>query len=157
MKRSKLIAIKQALAFCIDLGIVSLPLIIAPSLESFALFVLLWVLYIPLSEFYFTQTVGMRLVGTRIYASSESGRPISFATAVRRHIARIGLLWGVLGWFLMSLGRPYHTDYLISDGEHCSVEADERGLIEVHHDNQYKVLLLVLVLMALLSTIMEHL
>ena len=116
MKHAKPIAIKQAVAFCIDLSIVSLPLIIAPSKEIFPLFVLLWFCYIPLSEYYFSQTIGMKLVGTHIYASYKEKNRILFGTAVRRHIARIGFLWGVVGWFLMFLGKPYHTDYVISNG-----------------------------------------
>jgi uncharacterized RDD family membrane protein YckC len=117
MKNSKLIAIKRAVAFCIDLTLVSLPLIIAPSVEIFPLFALLWFSYIPLSEHYFSQTLGMKIVGTHIYSSHKEKNRISLATAARRHIARIGFLWGVVGWFLMFLGKPYHTDYVISDAK----------------------------------------
>ena len=70
-KNSKLIAMKQAFAFCIDMIIVSLPLIVAPSLESFPIFVLLWFIYIPFSEFYFSQTLGMKIVGTKILNSND--------------------------------------------------------------------------------------
>ena len=63
-KSSKILALKQAVAFCIDLVLVSLPLVIAPSVEIFPLFALLWFLYIPLSEYYFAQTLGMWVVGT---------------------------------------------------------------------------------------------
>jgi len=153
MLNAKLIALKQALAFCIDLGIVSLPLILFPSVEIFPLFALLWFLYIPLSEYYFKQTLGMRFVGTRIYASLDTQEHISFGTTARRHIARIGFFWGVIGWFLMFLGKPYHTDYVISDGKNYSVDGGEQGLVEVHHNNQYKVILLFFVVIAFIDVV----
>ena len=155
MKNSKLIAIKQAVAFCIDLTLVSLPLIIAPSVKIFPLFALLWFCYIPMSEYYFSQTIGMKLVGTHIYASYKEKNRISLATAARRHIARIGFLWGVVGWFLMFLGKPYHTDYVISDGENYSVDAGDQGFIEVHHNNQYKMILFFFILVVLVGTIKD--
>lgn len=148
---SKLLALKQAFAFFIDLMLVSLPLIIAPSVEIFPLFALLWLLYIPLSEYYFNRTLGMKIVGTYIYASLEDKSSIAFTTALRRHIARIGFLWGVVGWFLMFLGKPYKTDYLISDGTNYSVEVEDRGLVELHEKNPYKVIFIALVLMTLFS------
>jgi len=156
MKNSKLIAIKQVVAFCIDLTLVSLPLIIAPSVEIFLLFALLWFSYIPLSEYYFSQTLGMKIVGTHIYASHKEKNRISLGTAARRHIARIGFLWGMVGWFLMFLGKPYHTDYVISDGQNYSVDADEQGFVEVHHNNQYKVILLFFSLMVIMLIICEN-
>lgn len=70
-KNSKIIALKQSVAFLIDLTFISFPFIIAPSLESFPIFALLWFLYIPLSEYYFSQTLGMKFVGTRIYSSAD--------------------------------------------------------------------------------------
>ena len=154
MKNSKLIAIKQAVAFCIDLALVSLPLIIAPSVEIFLLFALLWFSYIPLSEYYFSQTFGMKIVGTHIYASHKEKNRISLGIAARRHIARVGFLWGVVGWFLMFLGKPYHTDYVISDDKNYSVDTDEQGFVEVHHNNQYKVILLFFVVIAFFDVVM---
>ena len=151
MKNSQSIALKQAVAFSIDLSIVSLPLIISPTLEIFPLFVLLWFCYIPLSEYYFTQTFGMKLVGTHIYISLETKEHISFTTAVRRQIARIGFLWGVVGWFLMFFGKPYNSDYVISDGKYSSIKSDEDGLVEVHKNNQYKVMFFALVVMAFIA------
>jgi len=153
MKNAKVLAIKQAVAFCIDLSIVSSPLVIDPSVEIFPLFALLWFSYIPLSEYYFSQTLGMKLVGTHIYASHKEKNRISLGTATRRHIARIGFLWGVVGCFLMFLGKPYYTDYVISDGKNYSVDTGEQGLIEVHHNNQFKVLLLFFVVVAFVEVI----
>jgi len=155
MKNSQLIALKQMVAFCIDLALVSLPLIIAPSIEMFPIFTLLWFLYIPLSEYYFSQTLGMRIVGTHIYATLEDKRHIEFGTAARRHIARIGMMWGVVGWFLMFLGKPYNSDYVISDTKNYSVEADEKGLVVAHQNNQYKVIFFAFVLMALFGIVRD--
>ncbi len=129
MKNSKLIAFKQALAFCIDLGFVSLPLVLAPSVEMFPIFALLWFFYIPLGEYYFSQTIGMKLVGTNIYARLADKHRISLGAVIRRHIARIGMLWGVIGWFLMFFGKPYSSDYVISDKKNYSIEPYEKGLV----------------------------
>ena len=46
MVKNKNLAIKQALAFSIDLALVSLPLLIAPSLEILPLFALLCLMLI---------------------------------------------------------------------------------------------------------------
>ena len=95
----------------------------------------------------------MKFVGTHIYSSHKEKNRISLGTAARRHIARIGFLWGVIGWFLMFLGKPYHTDYVISDGQNYSVDADKQGFVEVHANNHYKVLLLFFVLVAFFDVI----
>jgi uncharacterized RDD family membrane protein YckC len=151
MKNSKVVALKQAAAFCIDLGLVSLPLMIAPSVEIFPLFALLWFLYIPLSEYYFTQTLGMRVMRTHIFASLHTKTHIAFGVASRRQIARISLMWGVIGWILMFLGKQYGSDYVISDGKNYSLEAGENGFVKAHQENQYKVIYFAFVFLAILS------
>jgi uncharacterized RDD family membrane protein YckC len=98
---------------------------IAPSVEIFPLFALLWFLYIPLSEYYFTQTLGMRVMRTHIFASLHTKTHIAFGVASRRQIARISLVWGVIGWILMFLGKQYGSDYVISDGRYCSFDMGE--------------------------------
>ena len=157
MKNSKVVALKQAAAFCLDLGLVSLPLIIAPSVEIFPLFALLWFLYIPLSEYYFAQTLGMRIVGTHIFTSLHTKTHISFGVATRRQIARISLMWGVIGWFLMFLGKQYGGDYVISDGKNYSLKVGENGFVKTHQENQYKVIFFAFVLMVLLGFVQGRL
>ena len=147
-KNSKVVALKQAAAFCIDLGLVSLPLILAPSVEIFPLFALLWFLYIPLSEYYFTQTLGMRVMRTHIFASLHTKTHIPFGVAARRQIARISFVWGVVGWFLMFLGKQYGGDYVISDGKNYSLKVGENGFVKTHQENQYKVIFFAFVLIA---------
>ena len=150
-KNSKLIAIKQAIAFSIDLVLVSLPLIIAPSLEILPLFTLLWNLYIPLCEHYFSQTIGMKIVGTRILNTSDMQSHVSLGTVFRRQIARISMMWGVVGWLFMFVGKQYVSDYIIVDEKYSSIEASADGWVVVHKNNEYKVVFFVLFLMLLFS------
>jgi uncharacterized RDD family membrane protein YckC len=151
IKNSKILALKQAVAFSIDLMLVSLPFIVAPSIEIFPFFLLLWFLYIPLSEYYFSQTLGMNLVGTYIFASLDDKTHISLGTASRMQIARISIVWGVFGWVLMFLGKQYGGDYVISDGKNYSLETDEDALVVANQNNQYKVIFFASVLMLLLD------
>ena len=137
---------KQAFAFCIDMIIVSLPLIVAPSLESFPIFVLLWFIYIPFSEFYFSQTLGMKIVGTKILNSNDMQSHIELGTALRRQIARISMMWGVVGWIFMFLGEQYISDYVVMDEKYTSIENKQSGLVEAHQNKQYKVLFFVFVI-----------
>lgn len=145
-KNSKLIAMKQAFAFCIDVIIVSLPLIVAPSLESFPIFILLWFIYIPFSEFYFSQTLGMKIVGTKILNSNDMQSRIELGTALRRQIARISMMWGVVGWIFMFLGEQYISDYVVMNEKYTSIENKQSGLVEAHQNKQYKVLFFVFVI-----------
>jgi uncharacterized RDD family membrane protein YckC len=101
LKNAKYIAMKQVVAFTIDLTLVSLPLIIAPSVEILPLFALLWYLYIPLSEYFFSQTIGMKLMGTRIVNASDMQSRVALGTVLRRQIARISMMLGVIGWLFM--------------------------------------------------------
>lgn len=106
------IAIKQFFAFCIDIIMVSLPLLIYPSLESLAIFTILWFLYIPLSEYIFGQTFGMKIVGNKIYASTSPLYKVRFITILRRQIAKIGMFWGIIGWISLLSGQ-FFKDYTI--------------------------------------------
>jgi len=120
-KNAKLIAMKQTIAFCIDLFLVSLPLIIAPSIKALLIFELLWVLYIPLSEYFFSQTLGMKLIGTRIVKATDMQDHVTFKTVFRRHIARISMMWGVFGWFFLFFGEQLVKDYIIVDYKYSSL------------------------------------
>jgi len=142
---------KQVIAFTIDLSLVSLPLIIAPSLEILPLFALLWYLYIPLSEYYFSQTLGMKLVGTRIVNASDMQSRVALGTVLRRQIARIGMMWGVVGWIFMFFEKQYVSDYTIVDDNYSSIEPNADGWVEVHKNNKYKVIFFVLFLMLCFS------
>ena len=146
---------KQATAFGIDLFLVSLPLLIAPSVEMFPVFALLWFLYIPLGEYYFSQTLGMKIIGTRIVNASDMQSSVAFSTVLRRQIARIGMMWGVIGWLFMFLGKQYVSDYAIVDGRYSSIEPNTDGWVEVHKNNEYKVIFFVLLLMLLFGIIRD--
>ena len=150
-KNSKVIAIKQTIAFTIDLFLVSLPLIIVPSLETFPIFTLLWFIYIPLSEFYFSKTIGMSIVGTTILSTQDTQTRVSFGTIARRHIARISMVWGVVGWFLMFFSKQYIADYAIVDKNYSSIQHGDEGWVKVHSQNQYKVIFFVLFLIMIFS------
>ena len=154
-KNAKLIAMKQAVAFTIDLVLVSLLLIIAPSVDIFPLFALLWFLYIPLSEYYFSQTLGMKLMGTCIVNASDIQSCVALSTVLRRQIARIGMMWGVVGWLFMFFGKQYVSDYAIVDRKYSSIEANADGWVEVHKNNEYKVLFFVLFLMLLFAVVKD--
>ena len=150
-KNAKLIAMKQAVTFGIDLFLVSLPLIIAPSVETFPLFALLWFLYIPLCEYYFSRTLGMSFIGTRIVNASDMQSRVAIGTVLRRQIARISMMWGVVGWLFMFLGKQYVSDYAIVDTKYSSIEPNADGWVEVHKNNEYKVIFFVLFLILLFS------
>ena len=150
-KATKLLALKQATAFSIDLALVWLPLIIAPSLEILLIFALMWYLYIPLIEYYKSQTLGMMVVGTSIVNTSDMKSNITFGTAVRRQIARISMVWGVVGWLFLLAGKQYVSDYAIVDKNYSSINADEEGWVKVHNENQYKVIFFVLFLFFVFS------
>jgi len=154
-KNSKLIAIKQAIAFTIDLLFVSLPLIIAPSLEILPYFAFVWYVYIPTSEYYFSQTIGMKIVGTKILNAQDSKSKIDVGTAFRRQIARISMMWGVLGWLFLFLGKQYITDYYIVDNNCSSIDTNEDGWVEVHKNNEYKVIFFALFVMFIFAELQK--
>ena len=120
MQNVKPLALKQAVAFVLDLSIVSLPLILAPSLGIFPLFTLLWFIYIPLMEYYKSQTIGMMVMGTSIVNARDMKSKITFNTALRRQIARISMIWGVIGWLFLLIGKQYMHDYAIVDKNYSS-------------------------------------
>jgi len=108
------IAIKQALAFIIDFGLIITPFIMVliwqPSFlvadsETFLLILVIpWLVYIPLSEWFLRQTLGMRLVKTAIIKSikfhqntKQTAQRITLKVALRRHLARVSLIWGPIG------------------------------------------------------------
>ena len=124
------IAIKQFFAFCIDILIVSLPLLIHPSLDSFAIFIVIWFLYIPFSEYIFAQTLGMKIVGTKIYASTKSLSKVRFITVLRRQIARISMFWGIIAWLSLLSGQFFKDYTIVYDDSICShdEEIDEELL-----------------------------
>ena len=154
-KNAKFIALKQALAFSVDLSIVSLPLIIAPSLEILPFFALIWYLYIPLSEYYFSKTVGMKLVGTKIMCSNDMQSHIALGIAFRRQIARISMMWGIIGWLFLFVGKQYVSDYVVIDNNYSSIDTKQDGWIKTHKKNEYKVIFLVLLLMILFTILKE--
>jgi len=126
---NKVLAIKQAFAFSIDLALISLPLLLAPSLEILPLFTLLWYFYIPLMEYFKSQTLGMMVVGTRIVNSNDMKSHITLKTAFRRQLARVGMLWGVVGWLFLFFSKQYSTDYAIVDKNYSSIESDLQELM----------------------------
>ncbi|HIP29286.1 MAG TPA: hypothetical protein EYG83_00535 [Sulfurospirillum arcachonense] len=150
-KNAKYIALKQAVAFSIDLSIVSLPLIIAPSLEILPFFALIWYLYIPLSEYYFFKTIGMKVVGTKIVCANDMQSHIALGTAFRRQIARISMMWGIIGWLFLFAGKQYVSDYVVIDNRYSSIDTKQDGWIKIHKENEYKVIFFVLLLMILFS------
>ena len=154
-KNAKFIALKQALAFSIDLSIVSFPLIVAPSLEILPFFALIWYLYIPLSEYYFSKTIGMKLVGTKIMCANDMQSHIDLGTAFRRQIARISMMWGIAGWLFLFAGKQYVSDYVVIDGSYSSIYTKQDGWIKTHKKNEYKVIFFVLLLMIFFSMIKE--
>jgi len=154
-KNSKHIAIKQVIAFTIDLILISLPLIIAPSLEILPYFAFVWYVYIPTAEYYFSQTIGMKIVGTKILNAQDRKSQIDLGTAFRRQIARISMMWGILGWLFLFFGKQYITNYYIIDNYYSSIDTNEDGWVEVHKNNEYKVIFLALFVMFIFAEIQK--
>ena len=117
---SQKIAIKQLIAFIIDFTLISLPLIIMTNLTGAFIFGLLWMFYIPLAELLYGQTIGMRVVDTKIYTSVDTLSAITFWTVLRRHIARISILWGMMGWLFIFFNKQFFIDYVIVSKESAS-------------------------------------
>jgi len=116
------IALKQLVAFAIDLFVVSMPLVVMLDMTGAFIFWFLWAFYIPFCEYKYAQTLGMKIIGTKIYGVDSNN--ISFATAFRRHIARISLLWGVTGWLFLFFGRQYACDYIITTKDEFAKKED---------------------------------
>lgn len=113
------IALREFIAFIIDITIICLPLLILLNISGVIVFLILWIFYIPTAEYIFCQTMGMKLVGTKIYASLELDK-ISFKVVFRRHIARISIIWGVVAWLFVFFGKPMFSDYVIVHKEYYS-------------------------------------
>lgn len=109
---SKTIAIKQLFAFMIDITIVSFPLIVMTNMTGAFIFWFLWIFYIPIAEYFYSQTFGMRVLNTKIYANIDRYK-LSFKTVLRRHFSRIGIVWGIVGWIWLFLGKQFSNDYVI--------------------------------------------
>ena len=109
---SNKVAIQQLFAFIIDIFLILLPLIIMTNMTGTFLFWFLWIFYIPLCEYFYGQTIGMKIVGTKIYSKLDKSK-LSFKTVLRRHIGRISLVWGILGWCLLFFGKQFSNDYVI--------------------------------------------
>jgi len=78
---------------------------------------------------------------------------VALGTVLRRQIARISMMWGVLGWLFMFFGKQYVSDYAIVDDNYSSIEANADGWVEVHKNNEYKVMFFVLFLMLCFSVL----
>ena len=113
------IAIKQFFAFVIDIILISLVLVIYPSIVSLIIFSILWFFYIPFCEYIFGQTLGMKIVGTKIFAATSPLYPVRFISIFRRHIARVSIVWGIIGWLSLFTGQ-FFKDYVIVYEETCS-------------------------------------
>ncbi len=116
----KKIAIKQLVSFLIDIVIISLPLVIMTNLIGYAIFIFLWVLYIPMAELIYFQTLGMKVVDTKIYSNTTTLQKISIGVVLRRHIARISMFWGIIGWLFLFFNKQLFKDYAIVSNDYCS-------------------------------------
>jgi len=71
-------------------------------------------------EYYKSQTIGMMVMGTSIVNARDMKSRITFNTALRRQIARISMIWGVIGWLFLLIGKQYMHDYAIVDKNYSS-------------------------------------
>jgi len=108
MTATSLTMFRQLLAFLVDMGLMSLPVWIHPCIETVIWFMLVWFLYIPLAEYFYGRTLGMVLLKTRIFGFD--GVKVPWSAVSRRHVARISMLWGVLGWLTLI------TQFRIAEG-----------------------------------------
>jgi hypothetical protein len=117
MNKTQKIAIKQLIAFIIDFILIVTPLVVFSSMGSLwglNIFSFLWFFYIPFCEYYYNQTIGMRVVGTKIYGSrSGTISKLSFGAVARRQIARVSIVWGILGWIFLLFDKQLGDDYVI--------------------------------------------
>lgn len=132
--------IKQALAFLIDMVLISTPMFIAIILFSdisveTALLILAipWLFYIPYAEWAFAQTLGMKMLNIAIVNIQMTDemqtiiKPyninrIAAKTAYRRHLARVSLIWGTIAWLLALFGKQFFDDYQVVDLSNRKVE-----------------------------------
>lgn len=103
--------LRQAVGFGLDLALICLPVFVHPGFVTIGLMLVLWFLYIPLCEYRYGRTLGMAMVGTRIHAIDGGEAPLS--AVLRRHLGRISLVWGVVGWLSLFAGFRIAEDYLV--------------------------------------------
>ena len=90
-------------------------------------------------------------MGTRIVNNNDKGSHIALGTAFRRQLARVSMIWGVVGWLFLFFSKQYIADYAIVDKNYTSIQTGEDGWVKVHSQNQYKVIFFVLFLMMIFS------
>jgi len=108
---SSLTMLRQMVAFAVDMLLMMLPMFLYPSVWMLMWVMVAWLLYIPIAEYYYGQTLGMRLVGTRIYG--VDGGKVPWSAVSRRHQARFSMFWGVVGWLTLVLGMRIAEGYII--------------------------------------------
>ena len=108
---SSLTMLRQVVAFAVDMLLMMLPIFLYLSVWMLKWVMVVWLLYIPIAEYYYGQTLGMRLVGTRIYGVDGGKVPLSAIS--RRHLARFSMVWGVVGWLTLVLGMRIAEGYII--------------------------------------------
>jgi len=108
---SSLTMLRQMVAFAVDMLLMMVPVFLFQSVWAVMGFIVLWLLYIPIAEYYYGQTLGMRLVGTRIYG--VDGGKVPWSAVSRRHQARFSMFWGVVGWLTLVLGMRIAEGYII--------------------------------------------
>lgn len=108
---TSLTMLRQALAFLIDMALITFPVFIHVSLETLAWAGALWLLYIPMAEYFFGRTLGMAAVGTRILGLDGGRVPAS--AVVRRFVARFSMVWGIVGWLTLLTHFRIAEGYII--------------------------------------------
>ncbi len=115
---------KQAGAFGIDMIILILfSTLISAAINIFLMeksylimyfiFISFWLTYIPFCEFKYGQTIGMKIFKTKIFFKDDLVEKLDAISA--RQIARVSMVWGVLGWFMFSLGKQVRLCYHIKE------------------------------------------
>lgn len=104
---------RQPVALLLDGLLIGASVLAAVWLDKvFLLAALALLLYfIPFCEWRFGRTPGMALVGNRILLSAEPHHALGVVW--RRHLARLGLVWAVLGWAAHLAHRGAGADYRI--------------------------------------------
>lgn len=113
---------KQALSFVVDIFVLMLfTSVLSAMINSFLLeksyfvayliFIFFWLTYIPFCEFKYGQTIGMRVVKTKIFFRNNLIEKLDTISA--RQIARVSMVWGVIGWIMFTLGKQVRCTYKI--------------------------------------------
>jgi len=111
MTATSLTLLWQALAFLIDMLVIIFPMFIYPSPWTMMSVMLMWLLYIPLAEYYYGRTLGMLAVGTRILGLD--GGHVPYSAVRRRLVARFSMVWGVVGWLSLFMHLRIAEGYII--------------------------------------------